>query len=354
MIAAKGVIRMLVKAMSPLIRATCAALLASASLGAAVSAHAQTSADVSVSKSAPGTATVGVNFSYTITVFNNGPGTATIVTVTDVLPPGINFVAAGSTAGCASNGGTVTCPVGSLGSGASAVVTIVANPTISGSFTNVAGAMANEADGSMGNNSASATTAISGGSPPPVPTGLVATATSATQVGITWSASAGATSYQVERSSGGSGYVLVGSPTGTSFTDPVSSGTTYLYQVRAVGPGGTSAPSNKDLATTILFADDPLTVGVTLIKAQHLTQLRQAVNAVRAAAALAASSWTDPTLTVGVTSVKKVHIDELRSSLSAARTTLGFSDPGFTDPVLTAGVTVVKKIHTDELRQRVK
>lgn len=328
--------------------------LAALSLLLATPARAQTAADLSVSKTAPGTATVGVNFSYTITVLNNGPNAADGVTVTDVLPSGISFVTAGSTAGCASNGGTVTCPVGTLGPSSSAVVTIVASPTASGSFTNVAGAIANEADGSMGNNSASALTTVSGGSPPPVPTNVVATATSTTQVGITWSASAGATSYQVERSSGGSGYVPVGFPTGTSFTDPVSSGTTYLYQVRAVGSGGTSGPSNKDLATTILFADDPLTVGVTLIKAQHVTELRQAVNAVRAAASLTPSSWTDPTITPTVTLVRKIHVEELRSSLTAARNALGFTDPGFTDPTLTAGVTEAKRVHIDELRARVK
>lgn len=317
-------------------------------------AGAQT-ANLGLSKSAPGTASVGVNSSYTVTVVNNGPNTATGVTVTDVLPPGVNFVTAGSTAGCASNGGTVTCPVGTLNSGASFVVTIVANSTVSGAVTNVAGVIANEADGTMSNNSASVSTTISGGSPPPVPANLVAAATSTTQISVTWSASAGATSYQLERSSGGSGYAPVGGAlTGTSYTDAVSAGTTHLYQVRAVSSGGTSAPSNKDLATTIIFVDDPITVGVTTIKAQHVTQLRQAVNAVRDAAALAASSWTDPALSVAVTTVKKVHLDELRSSLAAARSMLGFTDPAFTDPTLTAGVTQVKKVHFDELRQRVK
>lgn len=319
----------------------------------ALTSAAQT-ANLSVSKSVQGTPSVGVNFSYTVTVVNNGPNTATGVTVTDVLPPGVNFVTTGSTAGCTSNGGTVTCPVGTLNSGGSFVVTIVANSTVSGAVTNVAGVIANEADATMTNNSASVSTTISGGSPPPVPANLVATATSTTQIGITWSASAGATSYQLERSSNGSAYAPIASPTGTSHTDTVSIGTTYLYQVRAVSSGGTSAPSNKDLATTIIFVDDPITVGVTTIKAQHVTQLRQAVNAVRDAAALAASSWTDPTLSVAVTTVKKVHLDELRSSLAAARSTLGFTDPAFTDPTLTAGVTQVKKVHFDELRQRVK
>jgi uncharacterized repeat protein (TIGR01451 family) len=129
-------------------------------------ATAQT-ANLSVSKSAPGTASVGVNFSYTITVVNNGPNTATGVTVTDVLPPNVNFVPAGSTAGCASNAGTVTCPVGTgtLGSGGSSVVTIVANSTVSGAITNVVGVIAKEADGTMSNNSATQTLTVATAGP---------------------------------------------------------------------------------------------------------------------------------------------------------------------------------------------
>lgn len=312
-------------------------------------------ANLSVFKTGPGTAAVGANLTYTITVVNNGPNAATGVTVTDVLPPGVNFVPAGSTAGCASNAGTVTCPIAtSINSGGNVVVTIVANSTVSGAITNVVGVVANEADSAMSNNSASAATTISGGSPPPIPANLVATATTTTQIGITWSASTGATSYQLERSSLGSGYTPIGYPTVTSYTDTVSSGTTYVYQVRAVSSGGTSAPSNKDLSTTIIFFDEPVTAGVTTIKAQHVIELRQAVNAVRVAAALAASSWTDVTLSVGVTLIKKAHVDELRSAVAAARIALGFSDPAFTDPTLTVGVTAVKKIHLDELRQRVK
>jgi uncharacterized repeat protein (TIGR01451 family) len=300
---------------------------------------------------------VGVNFSYTITVVNNGPGTATGVTVTDVLPPGVTFVTVGSTAGCASNGGTVTCPVGTLGPSASAMVTIVATPTVSGFITNVAGAIANEADGSMGDNSSSAITTISGGSPPPVPTGLVATATSASAISISWNVSSGATSYVLERSSLGSAYAPIASPTTNSWADlGLSGATTYLYQVKAVGPGGTSNPSNRDLATTVIFFEDPFPAPpqYTTVKAQHFTQLRQAVNAVQVAASQSQSGWTDSTLSVGVTLVRKVHIDELRSALTTARIALGFSDPAFDDPTLTPQVTPIRKNHVQQLRDRVK
>src|SRR5262249_27358695 len=47
-------------------------------------------ADLSISKSAPATATAGTTFPYTVTVTNNGPDTAQNVTLNDPLPAGIS------------------------------------------------------------------------------------------------------------------------------------------------------------------------------------------------------------------------------------------------------------------------
>src|ERR1051326_6462045 len=57
----------------------------------AVSAAAQ-SADLFVTKSAPGTASVGTNITFTVTVGNNGPDDAALVNMTDPLPPAPTFV----------------------------------------------------------------------------------------------------------------------------------------------------------------------------------------------------------------------------------------------------------------------
>ncbi len=129
--------------------------------------------DLSLSMNAPPTASVNVNFSYPITVSNIGAGPATGVIVTDVLPPGLSFVSTGSSAGCAPNGAaatgvTVTCPAGTgtIAAGASAVVTIVVVTPTGGTILNVAGAVANEADSTMSNNSATGSTAVSA---PPAP-----------------------------------------------------------------------------------------------------------------------------------------------------------------------------------------
>jgi YD repeat-containing protein len=193
---------------------------------------------------------------------------------------------------------------------------------------------------------------------PTVPSAFVATAVSTAQVNLSWSPSTDnllQAYYEVERSPNKTtAYSVIGAPAGTSFTDiTASAGVTYLYRVRAVdGAGNKSAYSTIDLATTIMFTDDPLVAGVTPIKSAHFIELRQAVNAVRVAAGLVAATWTDATLT-GV-SIKTVHIQELRNNLGQARSSLGVPALIYTDPTLTPLVTVRKSAHVQELRQGVK
>jgi subtilisin-like proprotein convertase family protein len=73
--------------------------------------------------------------------------------------------------------------------------------------------------------------------PPPVPTGVTATAVSETQINVAWTASAGATSYNVLRSTTSGGpYTQVGTSATTSFSNTgLTCNTTYYYVVQAVG-----------------------------------------------------------------------------------------------------------------------
>jgi hypothetical protein len=187
------------------------------------------------------------------------------------------------------------------------------------------------------------------------PTNLIANTFSSAQIDVTWTAAPGAHHYQVERAPnlGGTFTVVNSNVVGTSYSDTtVTSINAYLYRVRtADAVGNLSPPSGIDVATAITFTDNPLTVGTTLVKAVHVTELRQAVNAVRAAANLTAATWTDPTLTAGTTAIKEVHVTELRSSLDAALTALGIATSAYTDPSLTG--IAIKKVHIDEVRQRV-
>jgi hypothetical protein len=88
--------------------------------------------------------------------------------------------------------------------------------------------------------------------PPAAPTNLSAAAGNA-QVTLTWTASTGATSYNVFRSTtaGGEGTTpFVSGLTSTTFTDTgVTNGTTYFYKVSALNGGGQSGPSNEASAT---------------------------------------------------------------------------------------------------------
>jgi hypothetical protein len=187
------------------------------------------------------------------------------------------------------------------------------------------------------------------------PTNLIADTFSAARIDLTWTAAPGAHHYQVERAPnlGGTYTVVNSNVAGTSYQDTtVTSVNAYLYRVRtADAVGNLSAPSGIDVATAITFTDNPLTVGTTPVKAVHMTELRQAVNAVRAAANLSAATWTDPTLSTSVT-IKAVHVTELRSSLDAALSALGIATSAYTDPSLTG--ILIKKVHVDEVRLRVK
>jgi hypothetical protein len=191
----------------------------------------------------------------------------------------------------------------------------------------------------------------SGGTVPAAPTGVIATAVSSTSVQVTWAASSGATSYEVYRKGAGGSFTLIGSPTSTSFTDTTASAnTSYLYRVRARNAAGSSTDSAYDLATTVIFTDDPLVPGVTVIRAIHLAQLRTAVNAVRALAGLGAGSYTDAA-TAGVP-IKAVHINELRTNLDQAMSALGLATGGYSRTIA-AGV-LIKAVDFQELRNRVK
>jgi hypothetical protein len=191
---------------------------------------------------------------------------------------------------------------------------------------------------------------------PPTPTGLVATAVSPSQVNVSWSASTGATQYEVMRKSASSGgfVSLIVTPL-TSYPDStVVAPGAYVYKVRALDASSRSSPfSAPDAAATQSFSDDPVMSTVTTIKAAHITELRGAVNALRATAGLSASTFTDPVLSSSV-KVKAIHVQELRTASSAARSALGLSAVSYTDASLTAGNSSVRAVHVQELRSSVK
>jgi hypothetical protein len=95
------------------------------------------------------------------------------------------------------------------------------------------------------------------------------------------------------------------------------------------------------------WTDPTLTVGSTLIKKNHFTEMRTAITTERSRRSLSAPSFTDSTLTAGITQIKKAHTDDVRSAITS------FSSLSPTDPTITAGVTPIKAVHVTELRTKI-
>ncbi len=113
---------------------------------------APTDADLVIVKTdAPDVAVAGTNVSYTLSVTNRGPATATGVSVTDTLPAGTTFVS--GSGGCSASGGIVTCAVGTLAPGSSLALGVtIATPPTPGVIDNTATVSATEPDPNPGNN----------------------------------------------------------------------------------------------------------------------------------------------------------------------------------------------------------
>src|SRR5207249_11813468 len=74
--------------------------------------------------------------------------------------------------------------------------------------------------------------------------------------------------------------------------------------------GGAYSKSNAFAFLPTTFTDDSLMVRVTTAKAQHIIELRQAVDALRAVAGLGGAPWTDPSLAAG-NMIRAVHTMDL-------------------------------------------
>jgi uncharacterized repeat protein (TIGR01451 family) len=113
-------------------------------------------ADLSITKTGPAFVQSGGSITYNITVQNAGPANASNVMVSDPLPAGETLVSATSSQGTCS--GTVTCNLGSISSGGSATIAIVANVTApcGSTLDNTATVSGDQPDPNSSNNSSSA------------------------------------------------------------------------------------------------------------------------------------------------------------------------------------------------------
>lgn len=137
----------------------------------------------------------------------------------------------------------------------------------------------------------------------------------------------------------------------TVTTPPHAVGAVAIDLIPAAG-----APLSKANAFAYLpasFTDDTLVARVTTSKGAHVTELRAAVDALRAVAGLAPAAWKDTALPPFNAIVRAVHVRELRQYLEEAATRLGHTAAAYTDPTLEA-TAVIKLVHIEELRQRIR
>jgi uncharacterized repeat protein (TIGR01451 family) len=309
--------------------------------------------DLTITKTHNGTFVQGQNGrTYTITVSNIGSvATSGTVYVADYLPSGLNF---SDVSGPGWNCTLFFNPICSRSDALAAnsayppiTVTVNVSNSAPSSATNNA-AVSGGGDFNASNNSAGDFTVILG-----TPQNLVATAANASQVTLSWNFVGYATSYEVYRSWNNGPFTYLGATSTNGYIDgAVLPNKTYLYRVRAREGSAITSFGNIDMATTMMFADDPVEAGVTKMRALHINELRNAVNAVRAAAGLAPWSFTDSPLAAGM-AVRPVHFMEMRSALDEARALLGLISLGYGEATIPAGSTI-KAAHVRELRAGVK
>ena len=109
----------------------------------------------------PSPVILGQNLTYTISVTNNGPSSATSVFVIHQLPSSVLFRSASSSQGtCSQSGGIVSCNLGSLAPEGTATVTVVVSPGATGTISSTASVTAAQPDPNQSNNSATVLTQV--------------------------------------------------------------------------------------------------------------------------------------------------------------------------------------------------
>jgi len=173
--------------------------------------------------------------------------------------------------------------------------------------------------------------ATSGTQAPTVPTNLVASAVSSSQINLSWTASTdnvGVTGYLVQRSqgAGSTNFVQMATPTGTNYSDTsLTAATTYNYQVQATDAAGNLSGYSSVASVTTLVSDTttpsaPSGLTATAVNSSQINL-----------------SWTASTDTVGVTGYllqRSQGVGSTNFTQLAAPTGTSYSDTS-----LTAGTT---------------
>jgi Beta-propeller repeat len=101
--------------------------------------------------------------------------------------------------------------------------------------------------------------------------------------------------------------------------------------------------------SNLTFTDNPLQAGVTLVKAVHLTELRDAINTLRTRYGLLAVTWPSGAIASG-TVIQAAHLTELRSALADVYTAAALAVPTWSPATVVGGTTVITAAQITQVR----
>lgn len=210
--------------------------------------------DLSVTvQGSPSSVPAGQNVTYTVTLSNNGPSPATNVSLTDTLPQNVTLVSANSTQGSTSlSGNVLTTTIPTLpANGTPVVLTVVVatNAATAASITDLASVSATESDANPGNNSGSATTAVT----PVVDMGVVVQASpNPVQVGQNLTYTVTATNHGPSTA------------TNVKIIDALPANVTFVSAIDSVGGTPTSAAGTVTDTIPSLIANGVVTLTIVV------------------------------------------------------------------------------------------
>jgi hypothetical protein len=199
----------------------------------------------------------------------------------------------------------------------------------------------------------------------PAPTGLTATTQAATtSVFVQWNSVLSASKYIVEFATNVAGpFIQLGQPTtalqAIHSASPTSAPVAYVYRVWSADANGVrGSVSNVDYAVTAstLFTDERIQKGITRVQAVHIKELRDAIDAVRAAASTAQNQlpavWPNAPSPTGLISANNVAT--LLSPLNAARSVFGLPSFAYTGVPYPVSNGPVISEHIQQLRDALR
>jgi parallel beta helix pectate lyase-like protein/List-Bact-rpt repeat protein len=143
--------------------------------------------------------------------------------------------------------------------------------------------------------------------------------------------------------------------TSVALTATPAAGTVFAgWSGACTGSGPCTVVMDQARAVTArfsrVFTDSTLTPFASVIRAIHVTELRSAIDTLRARQGLAAIGWADSAIAANATVVKRTHLAELRSAIAAVYAARGLAAPAWTDAMITPNATIIRAVHIAELR----